>query len=413
MDDGNRRDQAVAGRFVRTDRTWLAYGALASYAYCLYGLGPVLALLHAQLHLSYTLTSLHSTLWGAGSIITGVAYPRLSQRVGRRRVFWGAAAAMSFSALLFAIGYHLGVTLLAATVLGLAGSALLTGTTAILADEHGALRDRALVEANVGASLTAIFVPAVIGGLAATAVGWRVAMVVPVVALATLWLRFRSLPLTSAPASASVASAGRLPGQYWLCATLAAVVGGIEFCFIFYAALFLHAHAGLSTQRAVAALSIFYLGELVGRAGGSRLARTAGRGRRIIGLALALTIGGFAVFWLGRPPAVAVTGLAVAGVGGGNLYPFTLAQAVAAAPGRTDQASARALLAIAAATLVAPFTLGALADRVGLTRAYLVEPCLIAAAVILLFATRPVGRAVAAAAAGKQETPVSLGGARR
>ena len=42
---------------MRTGRTWLAYGALASYAYCLYGLGPVLAFLHADLHLSYTVTN--------------------------------------------------------------------------------------------------------------------------------------------------------------------------------------------------------------------------------------------------------------------------------------------------------------------------------------------------------------------
>jgi predicted MFS family arabinose efflux permease len=389
----------VADRFVRTDHTWLAYGALASYAYCLYGLGPVLAFMHAEMHLSYTLTSLHSTLWAAGSIVTGLAYPRMSRRLGRWRIFWAAAAAMSLGALLFVVGYHLGVTLLAATLLGIAGSALLTGTTATLADEHGPLRDRALIEANVGASTAAIVAPIIIGGLAATALGWRAAMVVPVVALAALWWRFHSLPLTPVQASAGADSAGRLPGQYWLCATLAAVVGGIEFCFIFFAALFLHAHTGLSTQRAVAALSIFYIGELLGRIGGSRLARTAGRGRRIVGLALAVTSIGFGVFWLGRQPAVAVTGLAVAGLGGGNLYPFTLAQAVAAAPGRTDQASARALLAIAAATLMAPFALGALADRVGITWAYLIEPVLIAAAVVLLVATRPGGRKIAVAAA--------------
>jgi hypothetical protein len=38
----------------------LAYGALAAYTYCLYGLGPILAFLRDELHLSYTVTSLHS-----------------------------------------------------------------------------------------------------------------------------------------------------------------------------------------------------------------------------------------------------------------------------------------------------------------------------------------------------------------
>jgi MFS family permease len=77
-------------------------------------------------------------VWASGSIVTGLAYPRLSRRLGRRRIFWAAAAAMSLGALLFVVGYHLGVTLLAATLLRLAGSALLTGTTATLADERGA-----------------------------------------------------------------------------------------------------------------------------------------------------------------------------------------------------------------------------------------------------------------------------------
>ncbi|MGE5287246.1 MAG: hypothetical protein ACM3ML_08600 [Micromonosporaceae bacterium] len=100
---------------------------------------------------------------------------------------------------------------------------------------------------------------------------------------------------------------------------------------------------------AAAAPSVFYLGELVGRAGGAQLARTAGRGRLIIGMALAVTAVGFGAFWLARRPDIAVAGLGVAGLGIANLYPLSPALAIAAAPGRTDQASGRAPLAVAAA----------------------------------------------------------------
>ncbi len=380
---------------MRTGRTWLAYGALASYAYCLYGLGPVLAFLHADLHLSYTVTNIHSTLWAAGTVVTGVSYPPLARRFGRRRVFWSAVAAFAAGTALFIAGYHLAVTLLAAAVLGTAGTTVLTGTTGMLADEHGQLRDRALIEANVGASATAVLAPVVIGGLASTAAGWRAGMAVPVVAFAALWLRFRHLPLSGAGGPAGQVRSGRLPGACWVALGLVAVVVGIEFCVVFDAALLLHAHAGLSTRHAAAYLSVFFAGELAGRLGGSRLARAAGRERLILGAALAVTAAGFAVFWSARQPGFAVAGLAVAGVGVANLYPFSLALAMAAAPGRTDQAAGRSQLAVGAAVLSAPFALGALADRIGVVRAYLIEPGLIAAAAALVFAAQAAARASA------------------
>ena len=143
---------AGAGGFTRTPRTWLAYGALATFAYVLYGLGPVLAFLHAELHLSYLLTTLHSTLLSAGSLLASVAYPPLASRLGRRPVFWAGAAFSAAAVLLFAAGYRLAITLLAAALFGTAGTLVLAGTTAIMADEHGPLRDRALIEANVGGS---------------------------------------------------------------------------------------------------------------------------------------------------------------------------------------------------------------------------------------------------------------------
>ncbi|MGE5287245.1 MAG: MFS transporter [Micromonosporaceae bacterium] len=132
---------------------------MASYAYCLYGLGPFLTFLHADLHLSYAATSLHSALWAVGTVVAGVSYPSLTRRLGRHRVFWSAAAVSAASALLFVVGYLLAVTLLAAAMFGAAGAFVETGTTGIMADEHGALRDRAFIEANAGASATAVIAP--------------------------------------------------------------------------------------------------------------------------------------------------------------------------------------------------------------------------------------------------------------
>ena len=62
---------------------------------------------------------------------------------------------------------------------------------------------------------------------------------------------------------------------------------------------------------------------------------------------------------------------------------------MAAAPGRTDTATARLGLAGAAAILTAPFALGAFADRVGIEWAYgTVVPLLLAAVALGLLAWR-------------------------
>jgi MFS family permease len=69
------------------------------------------------------------------------------------------------------------MTLLGTAVLGFAGATLLTCTQVILSDRPGEHRDRALTEANIGASACAVLAPLLLGLLQGTFGGWRVAMV--------------------------------------------------------------------------------------------------------------------------------------------------------------------------------------------------------------------------------------------
>ncbi len=365
----------------------LSFGALGAYAYCLYALGPVLALLRADLHMSYTLASLHTSLWAAGTIATGLTYDRLTRRSGRGVVFWLSAVGTAVGALLFVAGYAVPVTLIAAAVLGTAGSFLQTGTVAVLADAHGDGADRALMGANVVASATAVLAPLVLGALAGTVVGWRAGMLVAVVTLALLRVRYGRLDLPEVAAASRDAPAP-LPAAYWVPSSLVAVVVGVEFCIVFHGAGLLHAHDGLTTADAATAMSLFYVAELVGRLGGTRFTRTPGRAPALTAAGLVVTAAGFTVFWLSASAGAALGGLVVAGLGVANLYPLTLATAVRSVPWSTDAAAARAQLAVGTAVLVAPLVLGGLADHVGVLRAYAVEPALLVTAAVLLVMTR-------------------------
>lgn len=382
--------------FHRDRLTWLAYLSISAYAFFIYALGPVVSLLRSELHLSYTLASLHSTLWAVGAVATGLAFDVLTRRLGRRLLFWLSALVTAAGAVLFTLAQQVALTLPATAVLAVGSSTLGAVSSTLLADHHGGRRDRALVEANAGASGTGIAVPALLGLLAGSAVGWRPGLLLPVVALATLFAVHGRLPLPAPVAAA--ASSRRLPRSFWPACLLVAFAVAIEFAVLFYGVPLLGAGSGIPTDRAAAILSVFLVGELSGRLAGARLTRRPGRGEVVVGVSLALTMAAFLALWLGRAAPVQGVALYVTGVGVGNLYPLTLALAFRAAEGLTDRAMARTQVTVAVAVGTAPLLLGALSDRLGVLRALGVEPGLIAIAGALLVVVWRLRRGAAAPA---------------
>ena len=140
-----------------------------------------------------------------------------------------------------------------------------------------------------------------------------------------------------------------------------------------WGASFVEDAAEVSVDAAVAAMLGFYAGVVAGR-----IARqppdARARPARLLALALAVTALGFAVLWPASSTVQAVLGLLLVGLGLGNLFPLGLAVTVALAPGRAQFASSRAVLASSAAVLLAPLTVGALADATSLTAALAVVP---------------------------------------
>ena len=79
----------------------------------------------------------------------------------------------------------------------------------------------------------------------------------------------------------------------------------------------------------------------------------------------------------------AVLGLLIAGLRISMLFPMLLALAMSTAPGRADAASARAFIAGGSAVLVAPVTLGAIADQAGIRAAFGLVPALLGVLALL------------------------------
>jgi len=275
--------------------------------------------------------------------------------------------------------------------MGTCGGLLVITMQAILADKYGEWRAVAITESNVAASACAILASLAVGIFAAVGLGWRVALIPPVAALMLRAVRFLNEPLGEARTheeSASGEASPALPMRFWVYFGVLFLGVSVEWCVAYWGTDFLENGVGLERSTAATALSVFFVAMLTGRILGSRLARRIS-GAILLVVTLCVAFAGFPLFWLSAVPALSLLGLFVVGLGIGSIYPLAIAVDVAAAPGRTDTATARLGLAGGAAILTAPFVLGAFADRVGIESAYgIVVPLLLAAVLLTLVAWR-------------------------
>ena len=120
------------GMEFRRDRlTWVAYVVLAWFAYLQAAPGLVIGHLRDELHLSYSIGGLHVAAFAAGAVVAGVISVRLERGLGRRALFWSAAALMGAGAIGLTAGRIAGVTVGSVLVMGFGGGLLLVTIQAL------------------------------------------------------------------------------------------------------------------------------------------------------------------------------------------------------------------------------------------------------------------------------------------
>ena len=364
----------VTQGFARDRLTWVAYLMLSWFAFLQAAPGLVIVHLRDELGIGYATGGLHVAAFAAGSVVAGVTAARLERAVGRRTLFWSAAALLGAGTVGLTAGRVAGVTVGSVLVMGLGGGALLVTIQAALADRHGERRTLALTEANVAASLAYVVLIGAQSLTAALGAGWRVALLASLVVPVLAWWFNRRLPIDAPPPSPT--ARGRLPRVYWIAAATLFCGTAAEWCVTAWGATFVEGATGVPADTAVALMAGYFGGVVAGRALGSRLAVRQDPAR-LLALALAVTAAGFAVLWPSTAPGQALAGLTLLGIGLGNLFPMGLSLAVALAPGRATLASGRAVVMTSIAVLLAPVTVGALADATSLTAALGVVPVMI------------------------------------
>src|SRR5829696_5406577 len=364
----------MTSAFRRDRLTWIAYVMLAWFAYLQAAPGLVIVHLRDELDLGYSTGGLHVAAFAAGSTVAGVISARLERVLGRHPLFWSAAGLLGAGVIGLTAGRIAEVTVGSVLVMGIGGGLLLTTIQAALADHHGERRTVALTEANVAASIAYVVLIGMLSLTAALHAGWRVALLASLAVPMLAWWSNRRLAIDAPPPSAE--AQGRLPGVFWIAAAMLFCTAAAEWCITAWGATFVEDAAGVSADTAVALMAGYFGGVLAGRTLGSRLARRHDPAR-LLAVALAVTAGGFAILWPSATPAQALAGLSLLGLGIGNLFPMGIAVTVTLVPTRAALASGRAVVTTSFAVLLAPLTVGALADATSLTAALGVVPVLL------------------------------------
>lgn len=375
----------------RRDRlTWLLYVLLAWFAYLQAAPGVIVPRLREELGFSYAVGGLHVAAFAAGTTLAGATSARLERTVGRTRLLWSACALMGVGTALLTLAADPRATIGSIALMGAAGGLVLATVQAGLADHHAGRSAVALTEANVAAAVSYL---ALVGALLVAAVfglDWRAALLASLAVPAAVWLANRRTRVGSVHLDATT-SKGALPVVFWVAGVMLMCATAAEWCIAAWGTTYVQQAMESSPDGAVAVMAGYFVGVLGGRVLGSRLTRRHDPAP-LFAVALGVALLGFAVLWPATGPVQSAVGLTLLGVGLGNLFPMGLSVAVALAPARTGLASGRVVLMTSVAILVAPLTVGTLADATSLRSALLVVPILIAlasAALGVVVRTRP------------------------
>jgi fucose permease len=383
---------------IRTSLTWHAYLLSGLFTFIINIQGNIIPFLRDELQLSYTTVSLHPSALAAGMIATGLFTETVVAAIGRRWSCLFGVAGCIVGLLAICMAGNAAASIAGCAIVGLTGGMLPAIVGGLLANLHPGARDQVFTECGAVTYACAIAANLATGVAAGFAFGWRGALLFGAAGgllLAAIFFR-DSVPEAPGPA---LRTRERIPPASWAFLVMLGLGVALEMTMLLWSTAYLEQVAGLPRRAAVTAAAAFPAAMLVGRTAGSVLVRRVAPAI-LYPATLCLIVPGFLAFWGGFPAPVVVLGLFLAGLAVALLYPLSLSFAVGAAGAAGSVASARSGLASGAAILTAPFTLGALADHVGLSRAYLIAPILAAAILLCFLAARALERRGAHAAVG-------------
>lgn len=382
--------------FIRDRLTWLGYLLVGYCCFVATSLGPIMPFLRGELKLDVRIAGLHFSAFALGSLLMGTFGDRLMRRFGSPATLWGGGIGTVCGIALLVSGQIAPVTILGAMLTGLCGSLMGQTVTAIMSNRFGPQRSVGIYECNIVGSVFCALAPSVVGAVARCGYNWRYTLIFPVVMFALLALTNLRTVTSQASAIQAPVTTAKLPPAYWAYFAVIAFSVASEWSVIFWTAEFMERVAHLTKADAATAGSVFLAAMFIGRIIGSRLMRVVPL-RIMLPVAAVLATIGFLIFWLAHSAPVHMLGLALLGLGEANMYPLSFSAAIGTAASQSARAASRMSISTGGAIFCAPFILGLIAYRSGMSSAF--------AFIALLLALAAVGSLVANSLAAVHPEP--------
>jgi MFS family permease len=370
---------------LRRDRlTVTLYGSYMTWGWLLYSFSPSVTLLARDQRISLAQAGLHGTAMAVGGLVAAFVAPRVVLHWGRRTSIVAACLVVAVSVVALVLGPSLPWTLSAMAAMSVGGNVMIAASQVGLALHHGTTASAAITEANGSGSGVGLLGPLAVGAAVSIGWGWRPAVLVTALlavatalAVSRLSMEATAPSRPAAPTTAAAPDDGprpRVPAAALFLLVVVTVVA-LENASTYWSTALIIERTGAGAGIATATTAGLVLGMTIIRFVVGPLSLRIDPAHLLAG-SFAVAVVGWAMVWTTTSTAVGLAGLFVTGLGFGVQYPLTVVLLLAASPGRSDRAQGQATMAGALAIGIAPFLLGALADRVGMHTAFLVVPVL-------------------------------------
>ena len=361
---------------------WTVCGQVTILNFFLGGFGPAQPLLREEQNTSLTVAGLHGTAMGIAAIISSFIQSGLVHKLGRKNTSWLGLAIFTVALPLFALGKNVYMTLIGVLIACIGFNFVIMSSVPLLSHHYPKHADVVVSQSNGINSAGYVFGTVLVGTLATWGISWRLGLLLCLPAAVAIYLFGRN-KINDAHDHEAVKQSGKLSRGYWLAwlGFFASIAS--EFATAFWAASLITDRTGAAATISTICVAALGSGMGIGRWFLPIWLKNYTIDKRLQ-LILYLQLVAFAIFWLSHNLQVSLIALLFVGIGISGQFSLSMLRLIRLSDNRPDLAMGRSSLAAGLAIATSPFFLAFLGDHIGISRAYLMVPVIIAVAIIAL-----------------------------
>ncbi|MGI9226908.1 MAG: MFS transporter [Candidatus Nanopelagicaceae bacterium] len=361
---------------------WTVCGQVTILNFFLGGFGPAQPLLREEQNTSLTVAGLHGTAMGIAAIISSFIQSGLVHKLGRKNTSWLGLAIFTAALPLFALGTNVYMTLIGVLIACIGFNFVIMSSVPLLSHHYPKHADVVVSQSNGINSAGYVFGTVLVGTLATWGISWRLGLLLCLPAAVAIYLFGRN-KINDAHDHEAVKQSGKLSRGYWLAwlGFFASIAS--EFATAFWAASLITDRTGAAATISTICVAALGSGMGIGRWFLPIWLKNYTIDKRLQ-LILYLQLVAFAIFWLSHNLQVSLIALLFVGIGISGQFSLSMLRLIRLSDNRPDLAMGRSSLAAGLAIATSPFFLAFLGDHIGISRAYLMVPVIIAVAIIAL-----------------------------